>query len=170
MERKVKKREKEKRKKGKKNLLLLESSAKGLCIYLLAFVKWWQGRVKVSNADLPRCLLAISLISNILRAGLCFTYFSFCFPCLIDIWCVCLCMCVLSVYVCQTQQYPNQWSPVPAVSICGCSAYISVLYYLHREKYSISRFSVWLNVLKLLSKSSVILLNIWNCKVFQKTL
>lgn len=117
MERKVKKREKEKRKKGKKNLLLLESSAKGLCIYLLAFVKWWQGRVKVSNADLSWRLLAISLISNILRAGLCFTHFSFCFPCLIGIWCVFVHVCVKCVCVPDT-------AVSQSVEPCACSLYL----------------------------------------------
>lgn len=148
---------------------------------LFACVQLWQGGGKVSDTDLflvfagcgpPGCQT-----SGTIRVVTCFKHFPFCFPRSIKKRCVAVCV---SGRPWQTEQHPKQRSPAHAVSLCLWLQQLDFCSTLPREPRlpppspgEVNNFlvlTVWLSIHKFLNKRTVILLNIWNCQAFLKTL
>lgn len=173
-----KKGKKEERKRWKEKSLAFQILCKGV-LDVFACVKLWQGGGKVSDTDIflvfAGCGLPDCQISSAVRLVTCFKHFPFCFPCSIKSSCVAVCV---SGWPWQTEQHPRQCSP--AVSLC---LWLQQLYFcstLPREPRlpppspgELNNFlvlSVWLSIHRFLNKKTVILLNIWNCQAFLRTL
>lgn len=137
-----------------------------------------QGGGKVSDKDIflvfAACGLSPCQTSSTVRVVRCFKHFPFCSPCSIKVVWLCACLANRG----RQSSIPSSAALQPG-SVCGCSScnFCSTLPREPRlpppslgEVNNFLVLSVWLSIHKFLNKKAVMLLNIWNCQAFLKTL